>query len=55
MWQSSPMKTKNMRDMEKHWAKQREKAAKQPKPPVQPKPENENQAAQTTKETAEKT
>ncbi len=54
MWQSIPMKTKNMRDMEKHWAEKKKKAAKQAKPPAQPKPEDANQAAQTTNETAEK-
>ena len=28
MWQSVSMKNKNMRDMEKHWAEQKKKAAK---------------------------
>jgi len=50
------MKTKNMRDMEKHWAEQKKKAAKPPKSPVRPKHEDANQAATpTVKETTEKT
>jgi hypothetical protein len=56
LWQSVSMKTKNMRDMEKHWAEQTKKAAKPPKSPVRPKHEDANQAATpTVKETTEKT
>ena len=28
LWQAGVMKTKNMRDLERHWAEQRKKAAK---------------------------
>ena len=55
MWQSVSMKNKNMRDMEKHWAEQKKKAAKPAKPPVQPKHEDGNQAAQVIKEIAKGT
>ncbi len=54
MWQSSSMKTKNMRDMEKHWAEQEKKAAKQSKAPAPPKREDANQAPPTPKEATEK-
>ena len=54
MWQSGFMKTKNMREMEKHWAEQREKAAKKAKVAAQPKRENTKQPAQSAEEGAEK-
>jgi hypothetical protein len=55
MWQAVSMKNKNMRDMEKHWAEQKKKAAKPAKSPVQPKHEDATQAAQATKKTAKGT
>ena len=52
MWQAVSMKNKNMRDMEKHWAEQKKKAAKLAKSPVQPKQEDATQPAQAGKKTA---
>jgi hypothetical protein len=55
MWQAVSMKNKNMRDMEKHWAEQKKKAAKPAKSPVQLKHEDTTQPAQPAKETAKVT
>jgi hypothetical protein len=50
------MKTKNMRDMEKHWTEQKKKAAKPAKSPARPKREDPKQVAPpAAKEMTEKT
>ncbi len=55
MWQAVSMKNKNMRDMERHWAEQKKKAAKPAKSPVQSKHEDATQPAQPAKEPAKVT